>query len=275
MQEQNSGTIFVIKRFMTKNMQRRIAVLSNAGGTGKTTLTTHLGYLLGSQGHSVALIDLDPQGSLSLFTGLKKQQTSIASVFDETFQGDWNLAPVSWNNKVSVAYADTGLVKAITQLALHERGAYLLSDRLIDYPLPHKYVFFDCPATLGPLPLVALSAATDILIPIQPEPKAVYGCAALLQWIFQIVKRLRLNPQPKILGVVPCMYNKNFATHRNLLIDLRPTLADMGLEFFPPIRHSADFKTASGKGIPIPLFRPGNSAITDFEPIVKKLNFHE
>jgi chromosome partitioning protein len=252
--------------------QLRISLLSNAGGAAKSTLAAHLGYCLGTKGYSVALLDLDPQGSLSLFTGLDRpaSERTLSSVLCSGFSGDWNLAP-AWSdylNKVSVCQSNTTLVKTINELVLHERGAYALSDRLADYPLPHDILFFDCPATLGPLSLIALSACTHILIPVQLEPKSVHGCAELFTYLFDTIRRLRLRPEPKILGIVPTQFDINVAIHRRLKDALAPVAERMGLHYFPPVRYSTEFKNCSEMGLPLHLFRSKNKAVKDFDPIV-------
>jgi chromosome partitioning protein len=164
-----------------------------------------------------------------------------------------------------------GLIKTINELVLHERGAYLLSDRLIDYPLPHDVVIMDCPATLGPLPLIAVSACTHLIIPIQVEPKSVDAASLLLEWSYHTFRRLRLKPEPIIMGVVPCQYDARVAIHRNLLQALTPQLAAINIRCFPPIRYSAEFKNASSVGLPIQLYRQLHQACKDFNPIVSEI----
>ncbi len=261
--------------FCIKPMQVRLALLSNAGGSGKTTLAVHLAYLLANEGFRVALIDLDPQGSVSLFCGLPRPKGSqtIAAVLQEDFQGNWPLIPL-WQEhlqNVEACQGEMGLVKTINELVLHERGAYLLGDRIADYPLPHDLVIFDCPATLGPLPLIALSACTHLLIPVQVEPKSADGSSKLLEWLYHTNHRLRLKPEPQIIGFVPNQYDQRLAIHRNILAQLLPQLEKLKIHGFAPIRFSSEFKNASGLGVPLHLYRPNHPACADFSLIVSKL----
>lgn len=256
-------------------MQVRLALLSNAGGSGKTTLAVHLAYLLAKEGFRVVLIDLDPQGSVSLFCGLPrpKSNQTIAAVLQDDFQGDWPLVPL-WQEHIQTVegcQGEMGLIKSINELVLHERGAYLLGDRLADYPLPHDLIIFDCPATLGPLPLIALSASTHLIVPIQVEPKSTDGSSKLLEWVYHTCRRLRLKPEPKILGFVPNQYDQRLAIHRNILSQLIPQLEKLKIHTFNSIRFSSEFKNASGMGIPLHLYRPNHPACADFSPIVSKL----
>ncbi len=256
--------------------QVRLAILSNAGGSGKTTLAAHLAFLLAKAKYKVTVFDLDPQGSISLFCGLPRalpKNTLAAVLENNSFSGDWPLVQL-WSDEVKKAFAcqsELELVQTINILSQHKRGSYLLADRLEDFPLEHDFLLFDCPATLGPLPVAAISACTHILIPVQVEPKSIDGAAKLLEWLYQTFVELRLRPKPEIIGFGPNQYDQRVAIHRSLLEQLIPMLSEIELQCFPPIRYSTEFKNASAKGLPLHLFRPANPACKDFSPLMKTL----
>jgi len=256
-------------------MQIRLAVISNAGGSGKTTLSVHLAYEMAKRKYNVALMDLDPQGSLTLFCGLAQPEDdqTLAAVLKDNFDGAWPLVH-SWSdntNKVVICQGGMVLTQTADELVLHKRGAYLLKDCLTDSPLEHDLIIFDCPATLGPLPLMALAASTHIVIPVQLEPKSIQGAAHLLEWYYHNCKQLRLKPVPEILGFVPNQYDPRRATHRQMLATLPEQLQQMGIRAFPPIRESAEFVNASGQGLPIHLYRPSHRAKDDFKEIATQI----
>ncbi len=256
-------------------MQIRLAVISNAGGSGKTTLSVHLAYELAKRKHSVALMDLDPQGSLTLFCGLTppEPEQTLAAVLKDKFDGAWPLVNCwgDYTDKVVICQGGMVLTQTSDELVLHKRGAYLLADCLTDSPLEHDLIVFDCPATLGPLPLMALAACTHIVIPVQLEPKSIQGAAHLLEWYYHHCKHLRLKPVPEILGFVPNQYDSRRATNRQMLTNLPEQLEQMGIRVFPPIRDSAEFVNASGQGLPIHLYRPSHPAKDDFKEIATNL----
>ncbi|MBW4558215.1 MAG: ParA family protein [Trichormus sp. ATA11-4-KO1] len=256
-------------------MQIRLAVISNAGGSGKTTLSVHLAYELAKRKYDVVLLDLDPQGSLTLFCGLEppEPEQTLAAILKEDFNGDWPLTPC-WSehtNKVTVCQGGMILTQTADELVLHKRGAYLLCDCLTDYPLEHDLVIFDCPATLGPLPLMALAACTHIVIPVQLEPKSIQGAAHLLEWYYYHSKHLRLKPTPEILGFVPNQYDARRSTHRQMLTSLPIQLEQMNIRAFSAIRDSAEFVNASGQGLPLHLYRPSHPGKDDFKDITSEL----
>ncbi|MDV3002956.1 MAG: hypothetical protein N5P05_004611 (plasmid) [Chroococcopsis gigantea SAG 12.99] len=258
-----------------------IAIISNAGGSGKTTLATHLAYELAHRkinrrSCSVALIDLDPQSSLSLFCGAAKpaeSSQSIAGVLEDDFKGDWPLTRCWDTYKLNVDICQSlqqPLLKKADDLVSHPRGPYLLADRLADYPLPHDAIILDCPATLGRLNLIALSACTHVIIPIQLEPKSASGAAELLEYYFIECRRLRLNPYPPVLGIVPNQYRSGQAIHNEILQQLPSILGGLQLgdaRCYPAVRFSYEFTNASGAGLPLHLYRKSHPACGDFREI--------
>ncbi|XHX78513.1 MAG: ParA family protein [Stenomitos frigidus ULC029] len=272
--------------------QIRIAIESNTGGSGKTTLATHLAYALGKKGHRVVLIDLDQNGSLSLFTGkttAPKKEQSLAVVFDPEFNGNYPLVPI-WKDhidKVQLLPGGAPLEDIIRGLHLYERRYEVLKDKLEDYPLDAEVVILDTPASLEPMGLIALAAATHILVPLKPEYKDSFGAAGMVHWFYQKIEALRLRPKPEILGFVPSRVNvAKFATHRNLLGldkqgklktdgDLTETipyqLQQMGITCFPPIKESGFILSASGTGLPVHLYQPGDAIVKSFDPIVTRI----
>ena len=164
------------------------------------------------------------------------------------------------------------LTQTTLEIALHARGSYLLADRLQDYPLSHDLIIFDCPATLGPLPLIALAASTHILVPVQLEPKSIQGSAKLLEWLYLSKKQLRLKPEPELIGFIPNQYDAKRAAQRQLLESLPEKLAQINIRCFPAIRDSAEFVNASARGLPLPLYRPSHPASRDLKKITDELS---
>ena len=272
--------------------QLRIAIESNTGGSGKTTLATHIAYGLGKKGYRVVIIDLDQNGSLGLFTGrtvTPQREQSLAVVFDRQFKGDYPLVPI-WAehlDTVQVIQGGAPLEDIIRGLHLYERKYEMLKDRLEDYPLDADVIIFDTPASLEPMGLIALAASTHVLVPIKPEYKDSFSAAGMVNWFYQKTEALRLKPQPQILGFVPSRVNlAKFAAHRNLLglneqgksrTDIDPAetipyqLQQMNITCFPYIKESGFFLSASGTGLPVHLYQPGNSITKSFDPIVSRI----
>lgn len=250
---------------------------ANSGGVSKTTLAIHLAYEMAQHGANVAILDLDTNVSMSQFTGLSKAPVAgdtLAYVLSEHFEGDWPLASPDWGSlpgTIEICRGGPVMAEAATELASRKRREYLLSDRLNDYPLPHDLVILDCPATLSHLSDIALVSATHLLIPLEPTPKSLSGCDVLLKWYRVNCRALRLNPEPKILGVIPVRYDASSATQRDYNARLPILLGELGIHCFPPVRFSQEFINTSARGLPLQLHRPSHKACADFIPLSESL----
>lgn len=260
-----------------------IAILSNAGGTGKSTLCANIAYALAQKKVkktplSIALFDLDPQGALNLFCGnlIKSEDRSLTKVLSSDFSGNYPIKSC-WKDygvKVDLCQSDQeSLLTAYEKLATHPRGAYQLADRFSDNPLPHDVVLLDCPGTLGRASLLALTAASHLLISFQPEPKSILAVGNLINHYLVQCKELRLKPYPEIMGLVPSQYRREQAIHRQTLEQLPEALTERGFGYkiYDPIRFSAEFPNASEYGIPLFIHRPGHPATQDLVPIVEDI----
>lgn len=278
-----------MKKPKSVKRQIRLAIASNAGGSGKTTTAIHLAYLAGLRGYKVIIVELDHNGSLRILAGINPEAPTLAAVLSKEFDGNYPLFPL-WSDRLSTVSAIPGgepLETVITELYNNIRKYYVLGDRLDDHPLPADLVIFDTPASLEPMGLVALAASTHILAPIKPEYKDVGALAGLLNWYYEKTSELRLKPRPEFLGFVPTRVDlKNEAIHRNLLgltkdgtpnskIDPTETLPhqieSLGIHCFPIVRETSYYLWASSAGLPLHLYRPGLAYAEDYEPIVDLL----
>lgn len=276
-----------MKRRKPAQRQIRLAILSNAGGSGKTTTAIHLAYGIGTKGHRVTLIELDSNGSLQTFAALSPatSENSLAAVLKKDFDGKYPLVPL-WSEHVSNVWAIQGgapLRESVVEINNSERKSQTLNDRLEDYPLESNLIILDTPASLDTMGLLALAACTHLLAPIKPEYKDTGSFVDLLNWYNEKVRELRLKPRPDFLGFVPSRVDiGEEAIHRNLLgltkqgkrnekISPQETLPfqieQMGIRCFPLIRESSYYLWASGAGLPLHVYRPGCSFAKDFQPL--------
>lgn len=259
---------------MNEQEQVRLAIMTGAGGVGKTTLAANLGYEVARKGHSVALLDLDPQGSLNVACRLNKtpaNKKTTAWIYSGFFDGDYSAVPV-WKDKVTgleVIQGGNALFKIMSNLAQAD-GSRLLAQALEQYPLPHELVIFDCPATLETLPRTALVASTHILVPLVPDAKAIDGTRVLLDWYATSVREEKLGPPPKILGFVLNNVEK-IAEHQRFCKQLPPMYEERGYRVFPPINHYAAFTNAWSEGIPLRVHRTTHPALQPLEEIVEAI----
>jgi len=185
---------------MAKNI---IAVLNQKGGVGKTTTSINLAAYLAKAGHSVLLVDADPQGNSTSGLGIDKQ-AQAATLYDVLFsrvQASQTIQKI--NPKLHIIPSNANLAGAEVEL-VNETGRELkLRQALAE--LNYDYIFIDCPPSLGLLTVNALSAANSVLIPVQAEYYALEGLSQLLSVIQQV--RQALNPGLEILGVLITLFD--------------------------------------------------------------------
>ncbi len=184
--------------------QKIIAVVNQKGGVGKTTTTINVAAQLASAGHSVLLADLDPQGNATSGLGLDKH--GPVTMY-ELLCHDQQLPQAVLETNVAqlfVISANTNLAGAEIELVDRERREFALQQVL--QAADYDYIVIDCPPSLGLLTINALTAATQVLMPVQAEYYALEGLSQLLNTV-QAVKH-STNPELELLGVVLTMYDK-------------------------------------------------------------------
>ena len=253
------------------------ALFNMSGGVGKSTLTQNLGYHLASDYEAnVLLVDVDPQASLTTFMG--KSPTSFSetianSMLDLNFplplvdEFDWcTLAPAN----IYLAQCE---IKLGGVMQKETRLKQLLKTVSDDYDI----VLIDCPPSLGQLAINCLAAADNLLIPIQTEYKSVEATINLLQMTFEITRQI--NPQLKVFGVVPTMFDSRVNSHKEAIemitevfVKLRANSLFESTTIFDPVPRGIDFATATRKHLPLGLHRKNHPALAVLSDIAGSIN---
>ena len=187
---------------------RKIAVINQKGGVGKTTTAVNLAAGIASCGHRVCLLDLDPQAHASLHLGVTLHQGE-PSLYD-VLCNEMALSEVrrDLSDHLSVLPSHLDLAAAEMELASEVGREVILRDRLEQDSAPFDFLILDCPPSLGVLTLNALTAVDEVILPMQPHFLALHGLSKLLRTI-EIVSK-RLNPTLRLEGIVLCRSQQRY-----------------------------------------------------------------
>lgn len=197
---------------------RRIALMNQKGGVGKTTTTVNLAAALARQGQRVCILDVDPQAHSTEHLGVR-QDLEQPTLYDCLLKG----TPLAQARRqvaenLFLAPSDINLAAAEVELVSVVGRELRVRELLEEDPTPFDYVLMDCPPSLGILTINALVAATEVLVPLQPHYLALHGLSKLFETV-QLVAR-RLNPPLVISGIVLCLYETGTRLSAEVLSDL-------------------------------------------------------
>lgn len=195
---------------------RIITLLNQKGGTGKTTTAINVGAALSRCGLKCLLVDIDPQGSLTQSAGFDEYLTEDDLTTYEVLQGsDINRAIRSKKDAYDVLPTDIRLSAAEIELVNADRRNYLLKDALGKLKKSYDYIVIDSPPALNILTLMALTAATEVIIPVQAQYLPLKGVAQLRDTV-ELVKS-RFNPELEISGVLLTFYDERRNLDKDVL----------------------------------------------------------
>lgn len=217
---------------------RKIAIINQKGGVGKTTTTVNLAAALALAGRRVCVIDMDPQAHASTHLGVELDGT-VPSLYDVLVSGR-PMAEVrrQVGDNLTLIPADINLAAAEVELAGVVGREVILREALAGMvdssasppgdsaPQPlddsYDYLLMDCGPSLGVLTINALAAADEVFIPLQPHFLALHGLSKLLETTALVSRRI--NPQLVVTGVVVCLYDATTKLAQEVVTDLNAFL---------------------------------------------------
>jgi chromosome partitioning protein len=201
---------------------RRIAIINQKGGVGKTTTAVNLAAALAECGQRVCVLDLDPQAHATTHLGVEPDGKS-PSMYDVLVHSR-PLAGVrrKVEDNLWLAASDINLAAAEVELAGVVGREVILRDLLLQEEGAFDFVFMDCAPSLGVLTLNALAAANEVFIPLQPHFLALHGMGKLLETTALVAKRI--NPSLKVTGIVLSLYESSTRLAQEVIDDLQEYL---------------------------------------------------
>jgi chromosome partitioning protein len=246
-----------------------IAMCNQKGGVGKTTSTINLGAALVEYGRRVLLVDLDPQGALSVGLGVPAQQLE-RTVYNALMERHTTLADVRVGTDVpglDLVPSNIDLSAAEVQLVSEVAREQTLLRALDSVRDEYDYVLIDCQPSLGLLTVNALTAAHGVVIPLECEFFSLRGVALLVDTIDKVKERL--NPSLEVSGILATMYDSRTVHCREVFSRVVEAFGDT--VFQTVIQRTVRFPETTVAGQPITTWAPTSSGAAAYRDLAKEV----
>jgi chromosome partitioning protein len=245
---------------------RVVAVANQKGGVAKTTTVHSLGVALAESGRRVLLVDLDPQASLTWACGIDPD-TVERSMHEVLLRRSKAADAVQQVGGLAVLPSTIDLAGAEMHLLTKTGREYVLRkalDRIVD---DYDVVLIDCPPSLGILTINGLTAAGEVLIPLQCEALGQRGVAQLMDTIEDV--RSYTNKDLQVRGVIATMFDGRTKLAHHVVEEVRETY---GLEVFdPPVPKSVKVAEAPGRGRSVLEHAPSSKGATAYRELAEHI----
>jgi len=246
-------------------MANVIALANQKGGVAKTTTTLNLGVALREAGSRVLVIDLDPQGNLTMSQGMNPDAIE-RSMFDVLVHRI-PISDVIHTVEVDIAVASIDLAGAELALSALIGRERALEKALVEVRDRYDYVLIDTPPSLGLLTINAFVAANGVIVPVQCEYLSLRGLVQLENTLAMV--RENLNQTVHVQGIVPTMYDGRTLHAREAIEILEEHFGD--LVYQTRIRKTVRYAEAPVKGSSVLRYDPSGPAAQAYRDLAKEV----
>jgi chromosome partitioning protein len=242
-----------------------IAFANQKGGVAKTTTTLNLGVAFKEKGFRVLVVDLDPQGNLTMSQGLNPDEIE-RSMFDVLVHR-LPIEEIIEEREIDVAVSSIDLAGAELALSSMIGRERALEKALTSIRDKYDYILIDTPPSLGLLTINAFVAADGVIVPVQCEYLSLRGLVQLENTLTMI--RENLNPRVEIQGILPTMFDKRLLHSKEAVDILTENFGD--LVFNTKIRKTIRFAEAPVKGQSVMSYDPTGEAAALYRDLAKEV----
>lgn len=247
-------------------MARVIAFANQKGGVAKTTTTLSIGAALAQRGRTVLAVDMDPQAALTYSMGVDPD--ALSETVNDILVRRLPVEKVLVSREIDLVPANIDLAGAEAILLAKTGREYALERALREVESSYDYIVIDCPPSLGILTINGLTAAGEVIIPLQCEALSHRGVGQLVETLADI--RHFTNPNLSIAGVIPTMYDGRSRHAREVLADVGARYDLPVLE--PAVRKSIRFAEASQAGLSILSFAPAHPGAHAYRDLAAQID---
>src|SRR5213080_1084757 len=244
---------------------RVIAFANQKGGVAKTTTALNLGVAFAEQGMNVLLVDLDPQGNLTMSQGLNPDSIE-RSMFDVLVHRV-PITEVVHHQEVDLAVSSIDLAGAELALSSMIGRERALAKALAPVKAKYDYILIDTPPSLGLLTINALVASDGVIVPVQCEYLSLRGLVQLENTLSMI--RENLNPEVGIQGILATMFDRRLLHSREAVEILKENFGDLVLN--TKIRKTVRYAEAPVKGQSIFKYDPTGEGAGMYRDLAKEV----
>lgn len=230
---------------------KKLCIVNQKGGVGKTTTAVNLSSYLAEMGHKTLLIDLDPQANATSGTGVDPSKTTV-TIYD-ILMNDQSLIDGIYPSAIEnlhvipatkhLSGAEVELVDVVSRETQLKRHLAPLNNH-------YEYIIMDCPPSLGLITVNALAYADQVIIPLQCEYFALEGIGRLIETVTQI--KDHYNPALHIGGIVLTMYDQRTTLNRQVVDNAKRFFNTLMFETIIP--RNIRLSESPSHGIPISLY---------------------
>ena len=246
-------------------MGQVIALANQKGGVAKTTTTLNLAVAMQELGHSVLVVDLDPQGNLTMSQGMDPDAVE-RSMFDVLVHS-LPIEEVVQRAEIDIAVSSIDLAGAELALSSMIGRERALQKALLPVRSAYDFILIDTPPSLGLLTINALTAADGVIVPVQCEYLSLRGLVQLEGTLSMV--RENLNPTVEIRGILPTMFDGRTLHAKEAVEMLKENFGD--LVFETRIRKTVRYAEAPVQGSSVLKYEPKGQAADAYRQLAKEV----
>jgi chromosome partitioning protein len=246
-------------------MAKVIVFANQKGGVAKTTTTLNLGVAFAEKGHRVLLIDLDPQGNLTMSQGMNPDEIE-RSMFDVLVH-KVPIQDVIETREVDIGVSSIDLAGAELALSSMIGRERALEKALVPVKDDYDFIMIDTPPSLGLLTINAFVAGDSVIVPVQCEYLSLRGLVQLENTLTMV--RENLNPKVGIEGILATMYDKRLLHSKEAVDILVENFGDLVLK--TRIRKTIRYAEAPVKGESVLKYDPSGEAAEMYRDLAKEV----